>query len=104
MSRRFHYWLPETRPAGINRCSSGGEYFLIFVCERLCGDGRDDFSFEEDLDVSTCRLEENFTMIATNFSAGYAAWEIPSGTCTTSLQIALMSVDVAQPKWEMDVS
>jgi len=77
---------------------------LIFVCECLCGDGRDDFSLEEDLSVSTCRPEEIFTMIATNFSAGYAACEITSGTCTTSLQTTVMSVDVSQPKSEMDVS
>jgi len=81
-----------------------GKYLLIFVCECLCGDGRDDFSLEEDLGVSTCREKENFTMIATNFSAVYAACEITSGTCTTSLQTSLISVDASQPKSEMDVS
>jgi len=43
-------------------------------------------------------------MIATIFSAGYAACESTSGTCTTSLKTSIRSVDNGQIKREMDVS
>jgi len=57
-----------------------GKYLLIFVCECLCGDGRDAFSLEEDLGVSTCREKENFTMIvATNFPRSTPLEKSPPG-------------------------
>ena len=79
-------------------------HLLIFVCECLWRDGRDEFSLEEDLWISTCRERENFTMIARNFSAGYAACERASGTCTSSLKTSMRGTDNRKVECKMDVS
>jgi hypothetical protein len=54
--------------------------------------------------MSTCREKENFTMIARHFSAGYAACESTSGTCTTSLKTSIRSIDNRKVECKMDVS